>query len=73
MRVTKEDLRVKVERLSEVTGQQLELSGAYGGYNVVISETGNNLLRHGHIKAKELYNNLECYMAGYFAAKEGHL
>ncbi|UOF77258.1 hypothetical protein [Caudoviricetes sp.] len=69
MRVTKEMLKNKLEHLTRATGLKVELSSAYGGYNVIVSETGRNLLWHDHIKASELMDRLDAFIYGYRAAK----
>jgi hypothetical protein len=69
MKVTKKMLENKIEYLTRLTGLKVELSCAYGGYNVVVSNTGDNLLWHGHIKASELMDRLDAFIYGYRAAK----
>lgn len=69
MRVTKNDLVRQIENLAGIMGTELKLSSAYGGYNCIIVESGDNLLWHGHITARALYDNLSAYTRGYLAAK----
>jgi hypothetical protein len=62
-------LKQKIEYLNRTTGLKIELSCAYGGYNATVSNTGDNLFWHGHIKASELMDRLDAFIYGYRAAK----
>jgi len=70
MRVTKADLESKVLNLARITGRDLRLSGAYGGYTVEDVKTGQTVISHGHIKAAELSMRIAVYVDGYCQAKD---
>jgi hypothetical protein len=70
MRVTRADLESKVADLARITGRELRVSGAYGGFTVEDSKTGANVISHGHIKAAELSIRIAVYVDGYCQGKE---
>jgi len=69
MRVTRADLESEVRDLARITGRDLRLSGAYGGYTVEDVETGANVISQCHIKAAELSKLIAVYVDGYTEAK----
>jgi len=69
MRVTKADLESKISGLADITGRDLRLSGAYGGYTVEDMATGANVVSQCHIKAAELSKLIAVYVDGYTEAK----
>jgi hypothetical protein len=70
MRVTRSDLESKVIGLARLTGRDLRLSGAYGGWTVEDTVTGANVVSQCHIKAGELSRMIAVYVDGYTAAKQ---
>lgn len=68
MRVTRADLESKVSDLAIITGRDLKVSGAYGGYTVEDTATGANVISQSHIKATELSRLIAVYVNGYCEA-----
>jgi hypothetical protein len=70
MRVTKQDLQVKIGHLNKLTEKDWTLSQAYGGYAVtrVVNVGGgeSHLFRClGHMPARELAMRLDAYIDGH--------
>jgi hypothetical protein len=74
MRITKKDLEIVIEALRNATGENIRLSQAYGGYNaVIVCENGGerDFVCWGHVSCRELYERMQAYKAGWYAAKQG--
>lgn len=70
MRVTRADLESKVADLARITGRDLKVSGAYGGFTVEDMATGANVVSQCHIKAAELSKLIAVYVDGYCEAMD---
>lgn len=73
MRITKKDLECVIDALRDATGENIRLSRANGGYNAVIRRGGGerDFICYGHVSARELYDRMQAYKSGWYAAKRG--
>lgn len=70
MKVTKDSLKLDIMKIVRITGLEIHLSCAYGGYSAVVTATGANLVSTGHVPAKVLADKLDAFLEGWFLAKE---
>ena len=68
MRVTKKTLDALAVTLSNVTGKDIHVSGAYNGYCLMVVGEHNGasyLCSNGHVTARTVYDEGRAYLAGY--------
>lgn len=72
-RITVTNLRRLCEHVARETGKpgdRFAIDGAYGGY--AFERNDSNVFRNGHRPAREVYELMHAYLAGWRDAQDAH-